>query len=149
MTECGVCGRKLLAQAPITLEFPNLSSCATLAGAFPQVAHVLILAAGGYLHPDIVGQVETLMEKVDPQALLSEVEGEFPHLRMAWDDAVKATQEWDVDGEFGTVCSVCAIPEPEGEQVYGAGGEYTSEVIDINHLPSGGGSGSGRTGKSP
>ncbi len=115
------------------------------------------------------------MELVDPQAQLSEVEGEYPQLRRAWDDAVKATQEWDVDGEFGTVCSVCAIPEPEGEQVYGVGGEYTTQNFTIgaeppipeviraekvieafskaisgtDRLPSGGGSGTVHTGKSP
>lgn len=150
MTECSVCGRKLLSEEPTTLNFPNLTSCVTAEDQDPQVAVVLILAAGGYLSPDVVEEVEAVMEAVEPTQPLSEVEGAFPGLRRAWDDLVKAVGKWDIDGEFGTVCSVCAVPEPEGEQIYGSGGgPYTTEVIDINHLPSGEGSGTARSDRSP
>lgn len=159
MTECSVCGRKLLSEEPITLNFPSLesvlpgaaslTSCVTAVDQDPQVAVILIVAAAGYLSPDAVEEVEAVMEAVEPTQLLSEVEGAFPGLRRAWDDLVKAVGKWDIDGEFGTVCSVCAVPEPEGEQVYGSGGEYTTEVIDINHLPSGEGSGTARSDRSP
>jgi len=129
VTTCSVCGRRLLAQEPVALEYPNLNLVQTVPDADPQVAVVLILAAAGYLSESSLDAVHSLSGPLNLSDKLSEVSGEREVLQQAWEEVVKCTHPWDVDGEFGTTCPACRIPIPEGEQVYAATGHYSAEVF--------------------